>query len=64
MKTIDDVKHWFRTNRFLVNPLITIIVVGGYYYAPRILSILIQNDKNDPKRFYTNVYDYLNYLES
>jgi len=63
METLKDVIHWFEDNKFIINPLVTIIVIGGVYYAPRILAILIQNDKNDPKSSYTSKQTYINYLK-
>jgi len=62
MENLEDVIQWFRDNRFIINPLITIAVVGGKYYAPKILAILIWNDKNEPKRSYLSKSSYINYL--
>ena len=62
MDDINDVINWFNNNRFIINPLITIAVVGGRYNAPRILAILIWNDKNAPKRNYYTRGEYINYL--
>lgn len=64
METLHDVIKWFETNRFIINPLITIIIVGGRYDGYRILSILIQNNKNDAKRGYTSSSSYISYLRS
>ena len=45
METLDDVISWFNYNRFVKNPLLTIIIVGGRYNAMRIIAILILNKK-------------------
>jgi len=62
METLEDVINWFESERFIINPLITIAVRGGRYYAPKILAILIWNDKNAPKRGYLTKSSYINYL--
>ena len=63
MDNLKDVINWFESNRFIINPLITIAVIG-LYNAPRILAILINEDKNDIKRIYTSKSSYLEYLRS
>jgi len=45
METLDDVIAWFNYNKFVKNPILTIIVVGGRYNAVRITAILILNKK-------------------
>jgi len=64
MNNLDDVIDWFQSTTFIINPLITIIVKGGKYNAPRILAILIWFDKNDVKTNYNTVGSYINYLRS
>lgn len=64
MENLNDVIQWFDNNRFIINPLITIAVVGGRYNGARILAILILNNKNQPKRKYNSKANYINYLRS
>ena len=64
MNNIEDVISWFNANRFIINPLITIAVVGGRFNGARILAMLIQFNKNDVKRIYTSKSQYLSYLRS
>jgi hypothetical protein len=64
METLDDVIQWFNQVPFVINPLITIILKGGAYNAPRILAILIDNDKNEPKRGYQSANHFIQYLRS
>jgi len=64
MNDINDVIYWFQSNDFIMNPLITIILKGGRYNAPRILAILIWFDKNEAKTSFRSVSQYINYLRS
>ena len=64
MEDIEDVIQWFNSVQFIINPLITIVIKGGRYNAPRILAILIYNDKNEPKRGYHSTSQYITYLRS
>ncbi len=62
MNDLHDVQEWFRTNNFVNNPLITLALIGGRYQAPRILAILIWNNKNERKTPFTSRNSYINYL--
>lgn len=63
METLGDVINWFENNRFIYNPLITIVVIGGSYDGYKILAILIANNKNDAKRGYTTKKSFIKYLK-
>jgi hypothetical protein len=62
METLEDVINWFQTNPFIINPLLTIAIIGGLYYAPRILAILIHNNKNEKKTRFISRASYVSYL--
>ena len=63
MEDLSDVITWFETNRFIKNPLLTIIVVGGRYNAVRIIAILVLNKKFTNMRT-RNKYEFINFLRS
>jgi hypothetical protein len=52
MNDLSDVHQWVKTNKFYINALVTIIVVGKSYYGLDILAILVQNNKH---RYLTKV---------
>jgi len=64
METIEDVVNWFLSVEFIKNAWVTIILRGGVYNAPRIIAVLVMNNKNEKRSNFVTVSSYINYLRS